>query len=165
MMTESARAILVKLDRHFRTDEIQSRSFQHHLAGVFPAAGRDVDSVQRLAGDATYPAMDVRKVAAVNPVEDPIGEWCAEVTVQFRHRTFLDAASKTAAHDELRSFAKFLYEGTNLAEVIRQIGVAHQYPFSPNVRNRVDVCAADSPSGNAEDLTTIFEHDVWRVIG
>jgi hypothetical protein len=69
--------------------------------------------------------MDVRKVAAVNAVEDPIRQWCAEVSVQFRHRIFLDAASKTAAHDEFSPFAKFLYERSDFAKVVRQIGVAH----------------------------------------
>src|SRR5215216_3067480 len=110
MMAESSFTILVKLDRHFRTDEFQSRGFQDHFARVFPTTRCDVDSVQCFTSDAAYAAMNVGKVAAINPVQNPVRERRPEVTVQFRHSVFFDAALEPAAHDELRAFAEFLHE-------------------------------------------------------
>ena len=117
-MAQSSFAILEEFDRHFRTDEFQSRRLQHHFACVFPAPRRDVDSVQCFTGHAAYAAMDVGKVAAINPVQNPVRERRAEVTVQFRHRAFLDAASKPAAHDELRAVPEFLHERSDFAKIV-----------------------------------------------
>src|SRR5215217_8485666 len=116
-MAESSFAIFVKLDRHFRTDELQSRRFQHHFTCVFPAARRDVDFLQCFTSDAAYAAMDIGKVAAINTIQNPVGERGAEVAVQFRHRIFFDAASEPAAHYELRAFPKFLHEWSDFAEI------------------------------------------------
>src|SRR5678815_1063798 len=105
-MAQSSFAILVKLDRHFGAGELQPRSFQNHLACIFPALRRDVDFIQRLPSHAAYPAMNIGVVAAVNTVENPIRQRRAKVTVQFWHRALFDATSEPAAHDELRALSK-----------------------------------------------------------
>src|SRR4030095_4825587 len=109
-MAQSSFAILVKFDRHFGAGELQPRRFQNHLARIFPALRRDVDLTQRLASHAAYPAMNIGIVAAVNAVENPIGQRRAKVTVQFWHRARFDAASKSAAHKKVRSLSKFFYD-------------------------------------------------------
>src|SRR5581483_9084633 len=125
MVTEPSLPIFVKLDGHLGTGELQSRSFQHHLAGVFPALRCDVDFVQRLASCSAYPAMNVRIVAAINAVENPVSQRRAEVTVQFGHGPLLDTASEAATHDKLRAFSKFLHEWCDLTKVVGQVRVAH----------------------------------------
>src|SRR4029450_12273354 len=119
MMTEASLAIFVKLNGHLGAGEIQSRGFQHHLAGVFPALRRDIDSVQCFARNSAYPTMDIGIVAAINAVENPICERRPEVTVQFRHCSLLDAASEATTHDKLRSLSKFLHERSQLPKIIR----------------------------------------------
>jgi hypothetical protein len=79
--------------------------------------------------------MDVGKVAAINPIQNPVRKRRAEVAVQFRHRVFFDAASKATSHNELRAFPEFLDERSDFAEVVSQVGVAHQNPLAADVRN------------------------------
>src|ERR1041385_7306119 len=99
MMTETPLTVFIEFDRHLCARELQARGFQHHLTCVFPAFRRDIYSVQGFAGRSPYPAMNVGIVTPIDLVENPVRQRRAEVTVQFRHGSFFDTASKAAAHD------------------------------------------------------------------
>src|SRR5438093_2607333 len=108
--------------------------------------------------------MNVRVVTPIDAVEDPSRKRRAEVTVQSWHGTFLDAASKAAAHDKLRSFSKLLHERSQFPKVVGQVRVTHHDPLSADMRNGIDVGPAKPTPGRAEDLATMLENNPGRVI-
>src|SRR5205807_1954997 len=88
-----------------------------------PGLRLQAHALERGAGDAPHPAVDVREAAAVDDVEDPGRDRRAEVAVERRHRAGLDRPLPARPHHELVALAKARYEGGQLAEVVRAVGV------------------------------------------
>src|SRR4051794_15822387 len=81
------------------------------------------------------------------------------------HGALLDAATKPAAHYELRAFAKRLHERRELAEVISQIGVAHDNPPAADVVARIDIGAAESSSRRPQHFAAVGENYLGSSVG
>src|SRR3954452_23678919 len=85
--------------------------------------------------------------------------------MQPRHGTFLDTPAESTAHDELSALAKCGHEGGELAEVISQVGVAHDDPFASHVACRVDVGATKSSFRRPEQFPTVRENYLRCAVG
>src|SRR5438132_176860 len=55
--------------------------------------------------------------------------WIAEVTMQWRHRSGLDAAHESVAHYEVVIVAQLFQEWPKVGEIIAVIRVTHDYVF------------------------------------
>src|SRR5437667_5716756 len=164
-MTHTPLTILVKPHRHLGRGQTQSCGFQNHLTGVLPGLRPKIDFRQSDASKSAHPTMNVRVVAPINAIEDPSRKWCAKVTVQSWHRPLLDAATKAAAHDKLRSLSKLLNERSQFPKVVGQVCVPHDNPLSADIRNGIDVGPAQPPLRRAKDLAPMLENNLGRVIG
>ncbi len=58
--------------------------------------------------------------------------------------------------NELRAFPKLFDERTQLTKIISQVGVTHDDPFAPDVRDRVKVSATKPAPGRAEHFTAML---------
>src|SRR5439155_5887212 len=93
------------------------------------------------------------------------GKRCTEVTVQSWHRSLLDAASKAAAHDKLRSLSKLLHERSQFSKIVGQVRITHHNPFSADIRDGIDISAAKPSLGRPEDVAAMLENNSGRVVG
>ena len=100
-------------------------------------------------------------MAAVETVEDPRGERGAEVLVERRHGTWLDAALPPGAHRVLGAVAHRFDERRELAEVVGAVRVAHHDVLAANVGDGVDVGAAQPAAGGVQDPGSALQGQLW----
>src|SRR4029450_8576647 len=101
---------------HFET---QSRRFEYHFGCVLPSRRRQLNSPDRVYGEAPHPAVNVRVTAAVNSVEDPGRERCPEIAMQTRHRSGFDRSLASRTHYKLCAGTKRVDKGLEIPKIVR----------------------------------------------
>ena len=96
----------------------------HHLGGELHAGRAQVEPRQHVAPQRAHAAVRVADAGAEEDVEDAGEDRVADVAVQPRHRARVDVVHPVA-HDELGALVELLDEARDLAEVVREVGVAH----------------------------------------
>ncbi len=95
-----------------------------HLGGELHAGRAQVEPGQDVAAQAAHAAVGVADAGAEEHVEHAGQHRVADVAVQPGHRARVDVVHPVA-HDEVGAVLELLDEARDLAEVVGQVGVAH----------------------------------------
>src|SRR3954452_2929482 len=96
----------------------------HHLGGELHPCGAQVELRQDVASQRAHAAVRITHPGLEEEVQDPAEDRVADVAVQPRHRARLDVVHPVT-HHQLRAVVEMLDEARDLAEVVGQVGVAH----------------------------------------
>jgi hypothetical protein len=77
----------------------------------------------------------------------------------------LDVALGPRAHHEVVVVADGLHEARQQPEVIGQVAVAHDHDLAPDVRDRVDVGAAQAAQRHGQHARAVRPGDLRRAVG
>ena len=160
VVAEPPFAVLEESDRHLGGAQLEVHRLEHHLRRILPGLRLQLEALQRIAGDPAHAAMDVGEVARVENVQDPGRDWRPQIAVQRWHRTGLDVAAEPRAHHELEPRAELLDECDQLAEVVRAVRVAHEHVLAADVRQGIDVGAAQAALGRLEHARAARQRDL-----
>jgi hypothetical protein len=103
------------------------------------------------------------KIACWSPKESPPdrGQYrITQVSMQRRHRTWLDTSSEAIANDEVTPTAKLVYERADVLEIIAIIRVRHDDEFTARSLNTGRKRGTVSSGSNANDARTKIGRDI-----
>src|SRR5215470_10836456 len=99
-MTEPALWIAKKSDRYLRRPQPHVDRTQDHLGRVFPTLRSHVHALKCFAGDAAHTAVYIAEVTSKHHIQDERRDRSAEIAMQRRHGTWLDAPLESRTHHE-----------------------------------------------------------------
>ena len=114
----------VILDRELADVESPARRMDHHLGGELHSRRAQIEDRQHLPPQGAHPAMDVAHLRPVEEIEEARQERVADVPVEPRHRSRMDAVHPVA-HDEVGTPVELGDEARDLGEVVGQVRVRH----------------------------------------
>src|SRR5215472_10200759 len=123
----TAAAILRQSRRHFFHPLSRQGGFDNHLARELHARCLQAKLKYAAPVEATQAAMKVADLATEKQPADETQDWVAQVAMQRRHSTTLDAALETVTHDQVRAGAQSMEEGQQACEIVAIVSVAHDH--------------------------------------
>ena len=112
---------------HLSDTKSLERRANHHLGGELHAGGAQVEAEDRVAPE---PAHSGVEIADGTPEKEPAesGEdRVSYVSVEGRHRAWLDLAQEAVPHHQVKPGAELVEEPPCLAKVVTLVGVRHHH--------------------------------------
>src|SRR4051812_31273354 len=100
--------------------------FQNHLGRILPRLRGKTHSLEPVTRDTSHTAMNVGKMRSVHYIQNPSGQWRAEVAMKRRHCAIFDRTLETGAHHKLRSSTEFLNKMPDIPKIVGAICITHQ---------------------------------------
>ncbi len=136
----------------------------HHLGRELHAGRAEVHCGQGRATHRTHAAVSVADAGAEQEVEEAGQDRVADVLVQPRHCAGLDVVHPVA-HDEVGAVLKVLHEPRYLAEVVREVGIAHHVVLAARRLEPTEVRCAVAALADVHDARASSLGQLGRAIG
>jgi hypothetical protein len=104
-------------------------------------------------------------MGSVNAIERPRRPGPAEVAMQFGHRIGLHVGVQPGSLHEVEARVDRLHKRLDVAEVVGEIAVTHDHDLAPDVRDRGDICRADTEPRDVDDASAVGLGDRRRIVG
>ena len=154
----------MQLDGDGANVELLFRRPDDHLQAELHAVRAEVEARQRRAAHASHSAVRVAHVRAVDLVDEPRQERVADVLVEPGHRPVVDAM-EAVAHDEVAPTIELVDEARNIAEVVRQVRVAHHDVVTPCGGESGEIRVAVSAARLLHDTRTYRPCEIAAAVG
>jgi len=125
-------AVLAQRRRHLADAQARLRGIDDHLRGELHAGGAHVHPLPGVAAQGPHAAVEVADGHGVHDPRHPRQHRIAEIAVQVRHGTRIDAAQEAVAHHEVQAAAQRSDEGFEARPVVRVVGIGEHHVAAPS---------------------------------
>src|SRR6202008_2168280 len=108
--------------------------------------------------------MEIPAGAVEEHAADGAQHGVAQIAVQRRHRTRLDATKEPIAHHQLIAGTKFRDEEIQAAEIVAVVGIPHNDVTAARCADTGQQGAAITLLGNRYDASTLHGSDLLRTV-
>src|ERR1041384_5028901 len=110
MVAEPSFLVFEEADSNLGGPQIHTDRLQNHFRRVLPRLRLNIHFAKRIERYSAHSAMNVRKSARIQKIQNPRRDGSAQILMKRRHRSRFDVAAKARTHHILIPLAKTLDE-------------------------------------------------------